>query len=74
MDLMKACEIVEGDEPELMLEAWAYLIKTGHCWNLQGWYGRHAQELIEEEIISPSGEIIGESHFTFISNKGIIIG
>lgn len=74
MDLFKACQIIENDEPEELLQAWSYLIKTGQCWGLQGWYGRHAQELIEEGIISPKGEIIDETHFTFISNKGIIIG
>ena len=39
------------------LEAWAYLIKTGKCWNLQGWFGRTANHLINSDIISKDGVI-----------------
>jgi uncharacterized protein involved in copper resistance len=28
------------------VEAWQYLIDTGLAWQLQGWYGRTAQRLI----------------------------
>ena len=59
-----ACAIAEGfcegegaSEAE-QLEAWAYLIKTGQCWGLQGWYGRTAQSLINQGVISKSGEIL----------------
>ena len=50
----------EGDNAteEEQLEAWAYLIKTGQVWSLQGWYGRNAKSLIENKIISPNGEIL----------------
>lgn len=47
----------EGATDEEQLEAWAYLIKTGHCWSLQGWFGRTASLLIEQGIITKEGEI-----------------
>ncbi len=51
------CEGEDATEQE-QLEAWAYLIKTGHCWNLQGWFGRTAHSLIENKVISRDGEIL----------------
>ncbi len=61
-DLYTACSIVEGFSGEEhtareTLEAWAYLVATGHCWKLQGWYGRNASHLIESGIITKSGKI-----------------
>lgn len=60
-----ACSIVEGfcgydASAQEQLEAWAYLIKSGACWSLQGWYGRNATYLIESGIISKDGEILQE--------------
>jgi hypothetical protein len=57
-----ACAIVEGfadSDPtnEELIEAWAYLIKTGDCWKLQGFYGREATRLIEQGFISKEGEV-----------------
>jgi hypothetical protein len=62
LDNYAACSIVEGfadfePSPEQELEAWAYLIKTGVCWNLQGWYGRSAQNLINNGYITKNGNI-----------------
>ena len=62
MDSYTACSIVEGfsgEEHSLEehMEAWAYLIKSGQCWSLQGWYGRNATSLIEQGLISKTGEI-----------------
>lgn len=60
----RAIAYVEGfDEGENateqeQLEAWAYLIKTGLCWSLKGWYGRNATQLIENKVISKEGEIL----------------
>jgi hypothetical protein len=55
MDSYTACSIAEGFcgyEPseEELNEAWQYLIDTGLCWKLQGWYGRNARMLIENGI------------------------
>ena len=58
-----ACAIAEGfcegenASGDDRIKAWAYLIRTGQCWSLQGWYGRTANDLIESNIISPEGEI-----------------
>lgn len=62
MTTYDACSIVEGFcgyEPteQEQLEAWAYLIKTGAVWSLQGWYGRTANALIDAGYISLDGEI-----------------
>jgi len=40
----------ENATKEEQIEAWQYLIDTGMCWKLQGWYGRTAQRLIESGI------------------------
>ena len=52
MTLFDACSIVEGfsgqeHTEEEVLEAWQWLIDTGKCWSLQGWYGRTASHLIQ---------------------------
>ena len=41
---------IEGTEQEIM-EAWQYLHDTGLAYELQGWFGRTAQHLIEQGII-----------------------
>ena len=40
----------EGANKDEQLSAWQYLIDTGQCWTLQGWYGRTAQSLIEQGV------------------------
>ena len=49
----------EGEDAsnEEKLEAWSYLIVTGKCWALQGWYGRTATSLIEQGLIDEEGVI-----------------
>ena len=57
-DTFTACGIIEGfveipdgvDEEQAHIQAWQYLIDTGACWSLQGFYGRNAQALIEQGI------------------------
>jgi len=53
MDIFKATMMAEGAEgyeaetKEEYLEAWQFLVDTGICWTLQGWFGRTARDLIE---------------------------
>ena len=52
MSNYEAIAIAEGFadfEPteEQFIEAWQHLIDTGLCWRLQGWFGRAAQNLID---------------------------
>tara|TARA_R110000824_G_scaffold302269_1_gene490136 strand:- start:356 stop:544 length:189 start_codon:yes stop_codon:yes gene_type:complete len=57
MDNYLAVGIAEGFEPaeseEQVLEAWQYLVDTGLAYTLQGWFGRTAQELIDQGYITP---------------------
>ena len=60
-DVFTACGIIEEfvsipdgvDEYEATIQAWQYLIDTGACWELQGWYGRGAQALINDGTCTP---------------------
>ncbi len=58
MDTIKAINIIEGIEAQAtkdeFLGAFQYLIDTGMCWQLQGWYGRTAMQLIENGLCQPS--------------------
>jgi hypothetical protein len=51
----------EGASQEEQLEAWAYLVKTGACWSLQGFFGRTAAYLIENGAITKEGEVVQTS-------------
>ena len=57
MDSYTAVSIAEGFadfEPteEQTIEAWQYLHDTGLAYSLQGWFGRTAQALIEDGVIT----------------------
>ena len=56
MDSYTATMIVEGmidaDSEEQVIEAWQHLVATGLAWQLQGSFGRMAQELINEGVIN----------------------
>lgn len=41
----------EGASKEEQIEVWQYLVDTGLCWQLQGWYGRTATDLLNAGII-----------------------
>ena len=54
MDSFTAVGIAEGfidaDSEDQIVQAWQVLIDTGMAWQLQGWFGRTAQHLIDEGI------------------------
>jgi hypothetical protein len=56
MDSFTATGIAEGfieaDSEEQVIEAWQTLVDTGLAWQLQGWFGRTAQHLINNGIIT----------------------
>ena len=54
---MIAEEAIETKSIVTYMRAWALLIKTGLCWQLQGWFGRRAAEFINAGWISKSGRI-----------------
>jgi len=58
MDTFTACGIAEGyieaNDAEHVIEAWQHLINTGTAWQLQGWFGRRASELIAQGICKPA--------------------
>ncbi len=62
MTIFRAIEIIESEETneELLHEAWQFLIDTGTCWNLQGWYGRQAMRLLREGICKMPEEILDQ--------------
>lgn len=47
----------EGASVDEQIEAWAYLIKTKICYQLQGWFGSNAKELIRKGYIDEDGTI-----------------
>lgn len=54
MDTFTAVGIAEGfinaDSEDQVVQAWQTLINTGLAWQLQGWFGRTATDLIERGI------------------------
>lgn len=56
MDNFTATMIAEGEEEaeseEQYIQAWQHLHDTGLAYQLQGWFGRTAQALIQQGIIN----------------------
>ena len=53
MTNFEAVGIAEGIESateDQQIEAWQHLSDTGLAWSLQGWFGRNAEELINQGI------------------------
>jgi len=42
---------IEADSEEQVIEAWQHLHTTGLAYQLQGFFGRTAQQLIEQGVI-----------------------
>lgn len=43
---------IEADDEQQIIDAWQHLHDTGLAYTLQGWFGRTAQNLIAQGIIS----------------------
>lgn len=41
----------EAESEEQVIASWQYLHDTGLAYQLQGWFGRTAQSLIEQNVI-----------------------
>ena len=55
MTPINAVLIAEGEidtDQDTQIEAWQYLVDTGLAWSLQGSFGRMAQQLIDQEVIT----------------------
>lgn len=53
-DAVMIAEGVEDASIDKQLEAWQKLVDTGLAWQLQGWYGRTAEQLINQGLINPA--------------------
>jgi len=47
---------IEAENEAQYIDAWQFLIDTGLCWSLQGWFGRTAVQMIEAGICTTSGQ------------------
>jgi hypothetical protein len=46
---------IEAESEEQVIAAWQSLIDTGLAWQLQGWFGRTARDLIDQGICAAPG-------------------
>lgn len=58
--ILEAILLAEGVTPPSsekdLIQAWQLLVDTNMAWQLQGWFGRRAQDLIDEGLINPPGK------------------
>ncbi len=52
---------IEAESYDEVLAAWQYLVNTGVVWQLQGWFGRTAAQLIENGEILRKDEWIKQN-------------
>ena len=52
--IVKLKEVIKKLSEQDTVKAWQCLVDTGVVWQLQGWYGRVAQSLIEDGLITAS--------------------
>lgn len=58
MDTFEAIRVIEGEEvadEDTQLEAWQHLVDTGLVWQLQGFYGRTAAQLLDAGVLAQPG-------------------
>jgi hypothetical protein len=53
---MMAEGVIEPESEEQAIEAWQHLINTGLVWQLQGSFGRTANQLIEQGVCYLPGD------------------
>ncbi len=51
---------IEAESEEQIIEAWQYLHDTGLAYQLQGWFGRAARNLIENGVIDDNRKTDGD--------------
>tara|TARA_E500000331_G_scaffold350488_1_gene395470 strand:- start:3914 stop:4111 length:198 start_codon:yes stop_codon:yes gene_type:complete len=56
VDAVLIAEGIEEVDSKTYVEAWQHLIDTGLAWSLQGWFGRTANELIENGNCTDPGK------------------
>lgn len=60
VDLIIAYETGEANDKQI-LNLFSKLVKNGQAWSLQGHYGRTAKAMIENELLSVSGELTSKA-------------
>jgi len=45
---------IEASSEEEVIAAWQHLVNTGLVWQLQGWFGRTANQLLEDGVLLPA--------------------